>query len=336
MRGGGYDLSISIARFVAMVMIISCHMFSYYKSELALWLNVGVQVFFVISGFLYGNKVDIGSPIEFITRNFKKILLPYWVFLVLAVLAYYCLCRETLSLSTTIRAFTCSGTIDGLGHLWFVGYILFCYFLTPYLFWLKKYTEERTVRNTIVIYIILFISIQLIGFLFDSYFAPDKISCYVAGFFLADLFHRLTTRQASYLKWMIFIIALMMNASEIYIKYFTDISFIGWQNTMFRALCRYSHMFLGIAIFLSFYGKFKKCKYSTLIKYSDRYSYPVYLVHQLFILSPLTLMAISDIKFMNWILVIVAICISGVFLYHLSGFIENRIKCPVQNNRMDG
>lgn len=307
-----------------MLMIVSCHMFSYYKLQLALWLNVGVQIFFVISGFLYGTK-DISSPIEFIRRNFKKILIPYWVFLVVAVLAYYFLCPQSLSINSIIRAFSCSGTIEGLGHLWFVGYILFCYFLTPYLYWLRKYTEGQSVEKTILTYTAIFVIIQFVGFLFNSYFEPDKVSCYVAGFFLADLYRRLTTKQATALKALLIVIALAMNCAEIYIKYLTNIEYIGWQDTFFRVLCRYSHMFLGIAIFLMFYGHFRNWRYGKVLQFSDNYSYPIYIVHQLYILSPLTLMEITNIRGINWIIVIIAILLSGVLLYHLSRFVGNLI-----------
>lgn len=307
------DVSISIARCMAMLMILSCHMFSYYKLELALWLNVGVQVFFVISGFLYGTK-DLSSPIEFIKRSFNKILVPYWLFLVIAIAAYYLFCPQELSMISIIRAFSCSGTIKGLGHLWFVGYILFCYFLTPYLFWLRKYTEKQTTKKVIYTYSFLFILIQLVGFLFNSFFDPDRVSCYVVGFFLADLFRRLSLNQSICLKWLLFFVALFMNVGEIYIKYISNVEFMGWQTVVFKALCRYSHMFLGIAIFILFYGHFKFMRYNDLLRYSDKYSYPVYLVHQLFILSPLSLMAITSVNLINWMLVLVASLCSGILL----------------------
>ena len=59
-----------------MVLIIACHFLQYYGNELAWWLNVGMQIFFVVSGFLYGNK-NINDPIQFIKQRLKKILIPY-------------------------------------------------------------------------------------------------------------------------------------------------------------------------------------------------------------------------------------------------------------------
>ena len=64
--------NIGFARFIAMCFIIVCHILQYFGYELAWWLNVGVQMFLFISGFLYGNK-NIDDPIIFIRLNFKKI-----------------------------------------------------------------------------------------------------------------------------------------------------------------------------------------------------------------------------------------------------------------------
>ena len=307
-----------------MFMIVICHMFSYYRSELALWFNVGVQVFFVISGFLYGAK-DIISPIDYLKRNFRKVLIPYWLFLIIAVICYFFVSPNALNLSSIVRAFTCSGLIDGLGHLWFVGYILFCYLLTPYLYWFRLYLQNKSFYKSIAYYAILFVLIQICGFLFDSFFEPDKISCYVLGFFLADLFSRFNKVYIVSVKCILFISALVLNCGEICVKYFSNISFAGWEDLVFRALCRYAHMFLGVAIFLLLYGKFHGCRYSCLLRLSDRYSYSVYLVHQLFILSPLSLMSFTNLKLVNWGLVIVCILFSSFLLYQLSKFLERTV-----------
>lgn len=307
-----------------MCMIVACHMLSYYKSELALWLNVGVQIFFIISGFLYGSK-DILSPIDFIKRSFLKILIPYWLFLAIAVVLYAFLCPDHLTPISIVKALTCSGTIDGLGHLWFVGYILFCYFLTPYLYSLKQYIKGFSNIKTIFIYCGVLLAIQVIGYMFHSYFAPDRVSCYVLGYFVADLFERFSAKQSSILKTLLILIAVLMNGAEVFVKYYSDISFAGWQDTVFRALCHYSHMFLGIAIFLLFYGRFRGYKYCGLLRFSDQYSYPIYIVHQLFILSPLNMMSITDVNVINCLIIVILIILSGILLFYISKWLNDTI-----------
>lgn len=50
------DYSISWIRLIATVSIIVCHVFQFYNNDLCAWFNVGVPLFFIISGYLYGSK----------------------------------------------------------------------------------------------------------------------------------------------------------------------------------------------------------------------------------------------------------------------------------------
>ena len=68
----GKNAAIEYIRVIGMVLILLCHFSQYYGSDLALWFNVGVQIFLIVSGFLYGSK-EIEDPVAFIGKQFKKI-----------------------------------------------------------------------------------------------------------------------------------------------------------------------------------------------------------------------------------------------------------------------
>ena len=60
-----YNYGVAVLRVTAMFFILICHIIRYYdfipKSEnLGQFFNIGVQIFFVISGILYGNR-DIAN-----------------------------------------------------------------------------------------------------------------------------------------------------------------------------------------------------------------------------------------------------------------------------------
>ena len=167
-----------------MLMIILCHFLQYYANELAWWFNVGVQIFFVLSGFLYGNK-EIESPVSFVKKQFKKILIPYYVFLVPVIALYFVFASEHIAVFSVVKSLFCAGIIDGIGHLWFIGYILFCYLLTPFLYQIKKYTESYSLLKRTVTCIVLLVLVQIIGFLFDSYFEPHRVTCFIVGYIIA-------------------------------------------------------------------------------------------------------------------------------------------------------
>ena len=67
------DVSISIIRLISLILIISCHILQGLKLDSAYWVNVGVQMFFFLSGYLYGQK-DITNIKEFYKKRFKRII----------------------------------------------------------------------------------------------------------------------------------------------------------------------------------------------------------------------------------------------------------------------
>ena len=69
------NVAISYIRLISMLMIISCHILQGLNLRLAFWINVGVQIFFFVSGFLYGERVVLNIK-DFYIKRTKKILLP--------------------------------------------------------------------------------------------------------------------------------------------------------------------------------------------------------------------------------------------------------------------
>ncbi len=74
------SISLTYIRVLAMFSIILCHLFQTY--HLVGWsdiFNMGVQVFFVMSGFLYGHK-QIDNWKEWYIKRAKRIYIPYLIF----------------------------------------------------------------------------------------------------------------------------------------------------------------------------------------------------------------------------------------------------------------
>lgn len=110
------DYSISAIRLFAIVSIVTCHILQYMNLELAWWFNVGVQVFLCISGWLYGGK-RIDDSLSFIKKQFKKILLDYYI-VIIPVLVLYCFFEsEIMSKSLIFNVLICKQTLPGGGHL---------------------------------------------------------------------------------------------------------------------------------------------------------------------------------------------------------------------------
>lgn len=74
------NCSITVLRVVSMLMIVICHIYKYYdflpgSSFMGQFFNVGVQIFLIISGFLYGGKI-VQSFKSFFWNRIKRVYFP--------------------------------------------------------------------------------------------------------------------------------------------------------------------------------------------------------------------------------------------------------------------
>lgn len=194
------NYSISLLRMLAVISIIFCYSFEYSSSifinkgwilkSIGNYLANGVQVFLIISGYLYGNKqnnvnrpeenlfLDSESKIRFLIKNSLKILKDYWIYCILVIFSVYYF-KEPLVLTKRkiIEVLITSDTISGVHHLWFIPYILFCYFLTPYLYDIKEYLKNKSKKSFIKgILLLLFIVI-----IFSEFFKLSDWIIFICG-----------------------------------------------------------------------------------------------------------------------------------------------------------
>ncbi len=310
------DNSISYIRFISMILIILCHFFQYYNHFLAWWLNIGVQIFFIISGFLYGSKT-LSS--HFLKRRFTKILIPYYCFLIPVILLHSILFNKP-TLSSIVKLIFCIGTINGVEHLWFVGYILFCYLITPVLFLLKKRLLSFSLLKTSFLYLIIIIITITITTVSNFYFSAAKFICYVMGYFLSDLYQKSNYNFLKIATIVFGSLAIPITALRIYLKYFYSFS----DNRLlkiFNFAEPYAHLLLGVFIFLLMYLLFKNFPQTPIINFFNKYSYSIYIVHHIFILGPFSLMEITNYTLINYCIVLISISISALAL----NFINSKI-----------
>ncbi len=91
------SISLSYIRISALLMIVLCHYCQTFGNKYAYILNVGVQIFFVLSGYLYGQK-DIDNWCQWWKRRFIKLYIPMFVFLTMVLPLYIIYRRQELSI----------------------------------------------------------------------------------------------------------------------------------------------------------------------------------------------------------------------------------------------
>ena len=138
------DYSISLLRMLAVISIIFCHSFEYSSSifpnkgwilkSIGNYLANGVQIFLIISGFLYGNSLnnisgkneensflDSKVRIKFLIKNSLKILKDYWIYCLFVIFpVYYFKDLLVLNRKEILGILVTSDVINGVHHLWFI------------------------------------------------------------------------------------------------------------------------------------------------------------------------------------------------------------------------
>lgn len=307
--------SISVIRLLACIMIISCHILQYYGNELAWWLNVGVQIFLLISAFLYGQK-EVSNPLSFYKKNFIKILVDYYLFLLFVIPFYLYFTELTITIKMWLKLICGFPILLGLNHLWYISTILFCYLLIPLLFYFTKQKYKY------IYFIVLMFVVQILCSLHILPFTGAWINCFIIGYILGGFYKNFGKSVIIKILNLSLPIALMLNISKIYLKYFIDIDITRPINLFYQ----YAHVFLAIFMFSLLLLLLQKVNFGSLMKnflnFTDKITYDIYITHHIFILGSFSLLVFGKI----YIIVIILLTIVSSFgLFYLSRYVKDKI-----------
>ena len=314
---------ISGIRFISMLMIVVCHLLQFYGNNLAYFFNVGVQIFLIISGFLYGYKEINLAPVEWLSIRFSKILVPYWILLFL----YICLSllvSVELPFVEICKSLFGFGNLPGLNHLWFIPNILFCYVITPYV--KSIITRSNGSFHTFLVFLFIYI---IVSSIVNLYFRHDFISCYILGLFIG--FHYYKSQKKDIFIRNISVCFIFLALITNLIRIYFPLDYIN--HSILTVYANYCHLLLALAFFCISFMLFRSINYKVHLFYiSDRYSYFIYLTHHIFILSPLSLMSLTNNCIFNILIVLILSVISSFIVKKLSELIETNSFCRKKVN----
>jgi peptidoglycan/LPS O-acetylase OafA/YrhL len=308
------SISLSVIRVLSMCLIVACHITQKYDMPIAFLLNIGVQIFFFTSGFLYG-KLEITSIKDFIKKRFTKVYIPYFLVILLLISGYTIFSIESISIKQivfyllNIQYFT--NPIGGGNHLWFLTVIMLCYAVTPLL-------QRIIKKNPIYIIVgLLIFSIIEFGFIQKLYSLCASICLYIFGMLIG----RCETKKIN--------ITLNILSGIIVIGLF---SIFTWEHLTSAAYKEYNtwlHFSFGIFIFISLYNLLpffiNENKEYKLLKQADSISYEVYLVHHPIILGPLSLLLVTPYNSINILIVLLLSVIMAYALKYCCSFINSKL-----------
>lgn len=302
--------AITIVRVLSMLMIITCHILQGYNKPSAFLFNIGVQIFFLLSGFLYG-KIEITSIASFVKKRFVKVYIPFILVVLCCAVIYTIFNIADLSFRNVIPyLFNIQGfvgdKIDGLNHLWFLSVLMICYFITP--------IAQRLLKYNSVLFIVLCILVGVVefGFVQKMQSVAAWVMLYLLGMFWGK-------NENKWINIGLIIISLILSFVMLYflkMEYLTD-----------PHMVRYSiglHCILALCIVSVLYCSLSKLEICMpkWLQYCNDVSYEVYLIHHIVILGPLSLLFVTPIKAINIVLILMITFV----LSHLLNRLMNLIK----------
>lgn len=322
------SMAISLVRIISTLMIIMCHVFQGYNHILAWWFNVGVQVFLFMSGFLLAQST-YETKFEYIQKRFKRIMIPYWLLLIMAIPVYYITGTKIRIPFNEIPLYI-TGTIGirrifvvGLDHLWFLAVLVICYIVSMLLHDVKDKLKEL---NTVPFYLILITSLSFLPSLEHINLLPLGYAPWLATFILGFLIsYRYEGKIPRLFALVLGILTIYTSGVRVYNEHFARI------NLLSPYFVPWSKFLLGSFIFVSLYLLFVKIDWRLMprinkwVKVIDSYTYETYLTHQNFILGPLSLLYFTSSKTVNLLVISVLIVISTIVLKKITTMVYMKL-----------
>lgn len=298
------DYSISILRLISITFIVLCHFLQYYNNFLAWHFNIGVQLFLIISGYLYGLKFQTFN-IEKSWKCLKKIFLDYYIFVFSAIILNLIFNHQNFNIYNILSFIFLMTTPPGLGHLWFIPLILFCYLICPFLSYLKFKCNKNCYLNFLLKFSFLIILKLIIQSAF-SFFNYVWVLCFVIAFLFAEDI-KFTKKNFLIKSLFLLLITFFYQLIKFYPNNFNYIyKLINIES--FGKVSEISRLLTAFTLFIIIYNLLSLIKFPNDIKFldfTDKYSYNIYLTHQIFILGPLTMLNLTPYIIFN---IIITLC----------------------------
>ena len=285
--------NISLLRLLACVGVFCFHYLSIlttFDTKVYMPSPFFVFIFAFVSAFLYSKK-SIEDPKKWIVKNLLKLLVPVIVFVLTAslLLIVVGLIRYQGSFEETFKGFAGKNPSDGqpnfvFGNLWFLGILAICYLFTPLLSKIanKNFSKKGYFALAIISVVIVCLAETLFNF-----FCP-VFTVYVISYFLGRLFYDEVLNKKNILVPIISLLLTGASASMWYI-------FVGkidyqYSDMHIRVLRHVLEFFVAIpfSFFFLYVMRFTNKFNLGFLKYTDKYSFPFYMTHQLFLVGTLS------------------------------------------------
>lgn len=212
-----------------------------------------------------------------------------------------------------LQGITYANIIPGLEHLWFISIIILCYVLTLIL----NIVREKAINNKLF-YLITFIFLLITQIVINYSSLPTafgaRIGAFILGYFIACKSQYSISKKLFINTAILTFVTLLV---RLYFTYITSINSINLNNLFNQYFVNWQHTLLGMCIFISLYYIFNtrlNTKDFKLLDIISKYSYEIYLTHQIFILGPLSVLFLSKCMIFNLLIIFTIIFVFSILI----------------------
>lgn len=303
-------------RAVAAMMILMCHFASNSQSSWSAavnqFFNLGVDIFFILSGFLFGTQGRIQNPWKWYGKRLKRIYIPLEIFLAVLAIIYLLNGRSVLEDDWIWLMFGLAGDRSGIveaRHTWFITALIFCYLATPLIDALSAKLKACGTRLLTILFVLIPALLKLVpSESVGTVFAP--LCWYSLAFFMGRNYNKVKlTNKHAFITSVIFCGAMLL-------RFVTKYRFDG--TILYdRYIVGYTSVAAAFCIFILFAWFFAEKTPNALIQFISDISFEIYLYHYIFTFGLLTLFG----KTPSW----ATDCILVTIITIATAFVMNRL-----------
>lgn len=303
---------ISYLRVFAMILILMCHIVqehnNIYINMTAQFLNVGVSIFIIISGYLYGKKEIKEGYFRWIIKRAKRIIVPMYSFMIFLLIVNLVIDSNIRIANWIIYIFNLQGFqiyVHGAEHLWYLTIIMVCYLITPIL---NKY-KTKISNKKLIIYISVGILLQLI----TAYFINMQLGIYLIYILLYIVSYIIGYKVNIIISMKSMFILLFLAGVSGILRIGARVLF---DNSILYnvIIVGYTQGVIAFCIFYIFTYICRNTKENKVINFFDSISFEIYLVHYMYIVGPLRIMGLTNSFIVNTIITLMITIITAIGL----------------------
>lgn len=316
----------TLIRFIGVALILLCHYTEQSSSSLlnmsAQFFNIGVPIFIILSGFLFGVREGGKNALSWYFNRIKRIYIPYELFVVILAVITLLRGENIFTINWFLLVLGLQGSVVGIHgaeQTWFITSLMLCYLLTPIIrFLVLKACKSKDMT---IMYAMLFLLVpSILSFIPPAFVYTLFIPCcwYALAYLIGYKFNmiKLTSKGA----FCSFITIFFAFSIRVIMRMYFDGSYL-----YDRITVSYTQAIAAFCIFYIIAYLFKNRETGRLVSRVSEISFEIYLYHYMFTVGPLKLFGLTGYWCFDCILVTVVVVIISIIMNRCSSVINKNL-----------